>query len=342
MSPRLYDDSVFDEEEGLRTDVRIGIELALSDVLANDEQREITSVEEEKLTHFAIRDLDLQLTYSWYLAGAHTVARANPDKRSPWQPGRALGTVQSSPTDYTDERIGELRAYFRSAEFIPGYTLRDVWFTGKFDFLRDYYRELAPEKYRDLYVHSLNLREWLWELNDTLDRKSKNATLSDFGDTEPKPLLAPATEEEIRYSVSDFHMDLAGIEELNPIKKDVARGTDTIERILSKLTHTDTIDVDQRMVVDKDVHDFFYYSVWKYPALAISADTARGPNAQAINRRRLLEFDGFDDTLDTERDSITRKAREIGLLPDVDEPISADSEKSAYLHALLKESVNPE
>lgn len=339
MSPPLYDDSVFDEEEGLRTDVRIAIELALNDILDQGEQREVTDVEEEKLAHFAIRDLGLQLTYSWYLAGGHTVAQANPDKRSPWQPGRAFGTLRSQETNYTD-RIRELRAYFRSEEFIPGYTLRDVWFAGKFDFLRDYYRELAPEKYRNLYIHSLDLREWLWNLNDILDKESKNATLSDFGDSEPEPLLAPSTEEEIRYSVSDFHMDLAGIEELSPIKKDVSRSTDIIEQILSKLTRLETTDIEQRMVVNNDIHNFFYYYVWKYPALAISADTAQGPNAQAINRRRLLEFDRFDETLGTETDSIAGKARGTGLLPSTSEPVSNDSEKSAYLHTLLNESID--
>lgn len=339
MSPPLHDDAVFDEEEGLRTDVRIAIELALNDVLEQGDRREITDVEEEKLTHFAIRDLDLQLTYSWYLAGAHTVAQVNPDTRSPWQPGRAFGNLQTEDTNYT-EKIRELRAYFRSKEFIPGYTLRNVWFTDRFDFLRDYYRELAPEKYRDLYIHSLDLREWLWDLQKILNKESKNTTLGDFGDGEPAPLLDPSTEEKIRYSVSDFHMDIAGIEELNPTKKEVTKGTGVIERILSKLTRLETTNTEQRMMVSKDIHDFFYYYVWKYPALAISVDTAQGPNAQAITRKRLLEFDGFDETLRTETDNLERKSREMGLLPGVNEPVSSESKKSAYLHTLLKESID--
>jgi hypothetical protein len=340
MTPSLPDDSAFAEEEGLRTDVRIAVELALTDVLDQGEQREITDVEEEKLTHFAILDLDLPLTYSWYLAGGHTIAEANPAARSPWQPGQAFGDLRAQTTEYNDQ-VQELRAYFRSAEFIPGYTLRDVWFTDKFEFLRDYYRELAPQKYRDLYIHSLDIREHLWHLNDTLTRESKNASLSDFGVREPNPLLDPSSEEEIRYLVSDLHLDLAGIDELSPIKQDVVKGTDVVERILSKLTRLETTSIEQRMLIEKDLHDFFYYKVWKYPALAISVDQAAGPNAEALKRKRLLEFDGFDETLHAEVESLTQQARRMNLLPDIDEPISDGSDKSTYLHALLKESVDP-
>lgn len=339
MSSSFPDDSAFEEEEELRTDVRIAIELALSDTLEQGDQREITNTEEEKLTHFAIRDLDLPLTYSWYLAGGHTVAEATPDQRSPWKPGQAFGDLQAQESQY-DERIQELREYFRSTEFLPGYTLHQIWFSNKFEFLRDYYREMAPDKYRDLYIHSLDLREQLWNLNDALRKESQNKPLSEFGVTEPEPLLAPSTEEEIRYLISDFHMDLASTDELSPFKQDVVRGTDLIEQVISKLTHLETISVEQRMLIKKDLHDFYYHKIWKYPALAISASTAAGPNADALKQKRLLEFDGFEDKLRAEIDDITQQARRIGLLPDIDESVSDDSEKSAYLHSLIKESVD--
>jgi hypothetical protein len=339
MAPPFHNDSAVDEEEGLRTDVRIAIELALDDILDPSEQREITDVEEEKLTHFAVRDFDLPLTYSWYLAGAHTIAEANPDKRSPWQPGQAFGDLRAQESRYND-RIQELRGYFRSTEFIPGYTLRKVWFTDKFEFLRDYYRELAPDKYRDIYIHSLNVREQLWDLNEILDKESENRPLSDFGIGEPNPLLDPSVEEDIRYLFSDFHMDLARIKVLGHIKKDIVRGADLIERILSKLTRIETTSVEQRMLISNGLHDFFYYYVWKYPALAISADTTVGPNADALKHKRLLEFDNFDEKLNAEINNITQQARGLSLLPNIDEPISDRSEKSAYLHSLIKESVD--
>lgn len=340
MTPSLPDDSVFEEEEGVRTDVSIAIDLALNDVLDQPDDRDITDVEEEKLTHFAIRDCDLPLTYSWYLAGAHTIAEANTDERSPWESGQAFGQILAQEPRYND-RVRDLRDYFRSAEFIPGYTLREIWFTDKFEFLRDYYRELAPEKYRDIYIHSLELREQLWNLNEVLNTESENQSLGDFGAGVSDTLLESSSEERIRYLVSDYQLDLAEIDELSPIKKDVIRGTDVIERILSKLTRLESTSVEQRTLIKKDLHDFFYYYVWKYPALAISVDTAAGPNANALRQKRLIEFDGFDEQLNGEIDDISRHARELGLFPEANEPISDESKRSSYLHKLVKESVDP-
>jgi hypothetical protein len=340
MAPSFPDDAVFEDEERVRTDVSLAIDLALNDVLDQPDEREITGVEEEKLTHFAIREFDLSLTYSWYLAGGHTIAEANPDDQSPWQAGRSFGEITAQKPQY-NERVRELRDYFRSTEFIPGYTLREIWFTDKFDFLRDYYRELAPEKYRDIYVHSLELREELWKLNGSLNRQSENQSLDDFGAGLSDTLLEPSAEETIRYLVSDYQMDLAEVDELSPTKKDIVRGTDVIERILSKLTRMDSISIEQRMLIEEDLHDFFYFYVWKYPALAISVDTATGPHANALRRKRLMEFDSFDEQLIAKLDDISRQARELDLLPMVGEPISDESGESSYLHKLIKESVDP-
>jgi hypothetical protein len=337
MSSSPNDDPVSDGEEQLRTDVRIAIELALEKILDSDEQRDITRVEEEKLTHFAIRDLNLELTYSWYLAGVSTVATANPDTRSQMHTGPNFGSLKADQP--VNDRIKELRDYFASEEFFLGYTLRDVWFTDKFEFLRDYYSELAPNEYRELYIHSLDLRQQLWNLTDRLESDQKNASLSDFGGGSSIGLIDQSAENEFRYSVSDFHMDLAEVDELTWLKQDVVRGTGVLERVYSKLTQLDSASLEQKMLLD-EIHDYFYNYVWKYPALAISAETAEGPNADALSRRRLIELDGFDKRLNAEIENLTSQSQQLGLLPGIDEPVSNDFNKSAYLHSIIKESVD--
>jgi len=337
MTPSPGDDTAFDGEEELRTDVRIAIELALEEVLESGERRDITRVEEEKLTHFAIRDLDLELTHSWYLAGVSTIADANTDARSQMHAGPSFGSLNTDQP--VDDQVKELRDYFASEEFFLGYSLRDVWFTDKFDFLRDYYGELAPDKYRELYIHSLDLREQLWYLTDRLETDQKNASLSDFGGGSSTGLIDRSTENEFRYSVSDFHMNLAETDELTWLKRDVVRSTDVLERVYSKLTQLDSASLEQKMLLD-EIHDYFYNYVWKYPALAISAETAEGPNADALNRRRLIELDGFNNRLNAELENLTTQSHQLGLLPGIDDPISNDFDKSAYLHSIIKESVD--
>lgn len=339
MASPFPDDSAFEEEVELRTEVRTAIDLAIDDVLGDRANREITEVEEQKLTHFAIRDFDLPLTYSWYLAGGHLAAPSEPETQSPFQYGPAFGDIKSQRHEYK-ERVEELRSYFRSEEFFPGYNLNKVWFTDKFEFLRDYYRELAPEKYRDLYIHSLEIREELWYLSDAIERQSENSALADFDIGEPNTLLDQSIEESLRHLVSDYHMDLAEIDELSGTKRHVSSGTDVIELILSKLTHSENAGVEQKIFMQEDIHDFFYYYVWKYPALAISVDTVEGPNAEALQRKRLLEFNGFEDVLAAETESFTNQARGVGLLPGVHEGIAKDTEKSKYLHSVIKETVD--
>lgn len=339
MNSVAPDDSTFEDEEGLRSEISIAIELALADIMDNGNKRFITDIKEEKLAHFAILDLDLPLTYSWYLAGGHTIASADPDRYRPTSTGESSGTIQAHEAQYSDQ-IRQLRDYYTSREFIPGYKLRQVCFTDTNKFLQDYYRELAPEMYRDLYLTSLSLRDFLHKLTRVVNRESQNKALSEYGISKSNPIVDSSAEEDFRQDISAFHLHLAAVDELNAIKKDVFRATDLIERIVSQLTDMPTTSVEQTLFIANDLPEFFYYFIWKYPALAISADTASGPNADALNRKRLLEFNDFDEQLLLETEALTKQARILELLPELGETISEDSEKSAFLHRLINESVD--
>jgi hypothetical protein len=338
MTPPISNESPFEEEEELRTAVSVAIDRALDDVLESGERRQITNTEEEKLTYFAIRDQDLPLTYSWYLAGANTVAGPNPENNSLWRPARTIGELHVQEVA-ADERVRELRGYFRSQEFFAGKSLRDLWFTDKFEFLREFYESEAPQEYRELYLHSLELRRQLNELDDIIESESQHATLGDFGGGGTDALLDRSTENKIRYLVSDFHVDLAAHETLTDTKKLVVEGTDLIERLLSKLTHLKSTTSEQRQLID-EVHDFFYYYVWKYPALFVSAETASGPNADSLQQKRIFEFDRFETELAREIDRTSERLRDRDLLPRVDERITDDSDKASYFHSVLRDAVD--
>lgn len=338
MTPPVPDDSAFGDEEEARTEVDIAIDLAVRDVLDDGERRDLAGYEREKLTHFAIRDDEVSLTHSWYLAGVHTPVDSNREAHPAWTPGGSHGALRAQEIP-TTSRIGDLRRYFRTEEFLPGYTLRSVVYTDKFEFLGDYYRSEAPEKYRDLYVHSVDLRAKLFDLNETVETESEHATLGAFGGGRDGGLLDTATEEEIRYLVSDLHLDLAAVETLSGTKKVFSTGTDLIERVLAKLTTLETVTPAQRRVLG-DLHDFFYYCVWKYPALGISAETADGPNAYALKLQRLQEFDGFESVVANETERIARRCRDAGLLPGLDERVADDSERVSYLTSLLRDAVD--
>jgi hypothetical protein len=347
MVTSSFGSSGFDGEEELRTDIQIGIQRALDDEL-DSRKRDLTATESEKLTYFAIRDMDLDLTFSWYLAGANTAAsHASPLPRAvPTGPEiQDLDGERSSSSlpPRREDRIEEFRAYFRTAEFIPEYTLRDVWFEDRFDFLRAYYQECAPDVYRDLYLHSLDIRERLTVLLDQVETSSEHVTLNSFTDgTDRGGLLDESFEAEFRYSVSDFHVDLTAIEELDLTRMEVVRGTDLLERVLWQLTQLETLETGQRMFLN-ELHDFFFHYVWKYPALAVSADTAEGPNADALRQNRLLELDTFDESLRTEVRRLASRARQLGLTPDIEVIESmADDEEARHLSSIYADTITNE
>lgn len=326
MSPSPADWDNFDQEEDLRTDVHLAIDLALNSVL-DDRGREITAVEEEKLTFFAIRDLDLDLSYSWYLAGGNTEVGPTPTPDTTYTPGQQFGTIQQDTP--TTDRLTQLRNYFRNERFFGDYNLATVWYTDRYTFLRDYYSEFAPEEYTDLYLTSVNIREKLANLDDLIATESQNTTLGDFGGGGSDKLLEPEDEREIRYLVSDFHIDLAAIDVLSETKQTVSAGTDLIEQVLFKLTQMEGTTREQRRLLD-NLSEFFFYYVWKYPALLISAETATGPNEDIIRLNRLQEFDRFDQQIESEISRLTDHFYEVGLLPDAQdiEAIDMDSENN--------------
>ncbi|SEW01231.1 hypothetical protein [Halobacterium jilantaiense] len=326
MSPSPADWDDFEQEEELRTDVHLAIDLALDSILDN-RGREITAVEEEKLTFFAIRDLNIDLSYSWYLAGGNTEVGPTPTPDTSYTPGQQFGTIQQDTP--TTDRLTRLRNYFRNETFFGDYNLAKVWYTDRYTFLRDYYSKFAPEEYTDLYITSVNIREKLTNLDNLIATESQNATLGDFGGGGSNSLLESADEREIRYLISDFHMDLTATDELSQTKQVVSAGTDLIEQVLFKLTQIEGTTREQRRLLN-NLSELFFYYIWKYPALLISADTATGPNEDIIRLNRLQEFERFNQQVESEISRLTDHFYEVGLLPNAQdiEAIDMDSENN--------------
>ncbi|WP_276302151.1 hypothetical protein [Halorussus lipolyticus] len=325
MSPLPSDGDPFDGEEDLRTDVHLAIDLALKEIF-DKRDREITEIEEEKLTYFAIKNFDLDLTYSWYLAGANTKVSYGTSLTAKPGTERYFGSLQSE-TPYTD-RLNKLRDFFENEVFFGDYSLRKIWWEDRFSFLRDFYQEFAPEKYRDLYIISTNIKEKLYNIDKLIETESKNTTLSDFDGGGSDALLPPPKEKEIRYLISDLHLELSSIEELSDTKAVVASGTDLIEQILYKLSQKETTTQEQRRILD-ELHDFFYYYVWKYPALLISADKACGPNAKALKFESLREFNGFEKQVEEEREKLANWCYKADLLPNIEDYTSLDIDEES-------------
>ncbi|AXR80716.1 hypothetical protein AArcMg_0694 [Natrarchaeobaculum sulfurireducens] len=315
-----------------------GIQLAIEQELP-DRNREITDIEREKLIFFAIKEFDLPITYSWYLAGAATAIGGDDMSQGP-SPGPEFGELRATQAESDDVR--EYRDFFTSGELMPDYTLKDIWWTATDEFLLDFYDEFVPEEceeYHDIYTSSTKLRAKLKNLNEMLRTESEHATLSNF-DAGTQGVLDRSDENEIRYLVSDVHMDLASTESVEQTVGAVSLGTDLIEHVLTQLTREDSLSSEQRAMVNR-LSNFFYYWVWKYPALCISVETATGPNALSRKVDHLSEYDGFDEKLKRKIKRVTQQCEDVGLLPDTGAHTEAlDEDTAAGLHGLTKEFID--
>ena len=323
----------YSEEEPYADALLRGIELAVEDVLANP-GRNITRTEQEKLCYFAIKEFDLPVTYSWYLAGAYTKVAGEPDNA----PGRMTTNTGNVRRDHGEsEEVQQYRDYFASEVFFDDYDLREVWYTGKFDFLRDFYQKCAPDEYTGLYITSTDIREHLDTLDETIEQETTNHSLSDFGGGSQGGLLSESDEREFRLLISDLHLELAEIDELYEIMDLVTRGSDVIEQAFAQLTTLESISSEQETVL-QDLSPYFYYDIWRYPALYISTQTTEGPNRHRLVEEHADRFTSFHENLLSRRNWLSERCADADLYPCAGHHSQqVDEEQIAHLHDMARE-----
>lgn len=339
MAPRSFDDEdPYSEERPHRQKVVRAIQLAVEQEIQN-KNREITDIEREKLIFFAIKEFELPITYSWYLAGAATAIGGSETSAAPAPAGPEFGGLRATQPE--SDEVRKYRDFFTTGELMPGYTLEDIWWTPTDEFLLDFYDEYVPkecEEFHNTYLSSTKLRLELKNLNKMLRMEGKHTTLSNF-DAGTQGALDRSDENQIRNIVSDVHIDLAANGSLEQTVSMVSVGTDVIEHVLAQLTRVDSLSSEQRAVIN-ELSDFFYYWVWRFPALCISVATATGPNALSLRVHHLSEYDGFDEQLNQEVQQMSRKCNDVGLLPEPGIHTEAINEAAATgLHKLTKQFI---
>lgn len=308
------------------------VNLAKDNVI-NRPDRGITRLEQVKLCYFGIREFDLPVSYSWYLAGAH-----------PYLHGDAAEAPQrmAVPGPYSrvdpgeNEYVRRYRNYFESETFFDHYDLRAIWFTNRYEFLEDFYEEFAPEEFRDLYLTSTEIQRRLAELAGLVEIDSSNRTLSDFGTGTDVPIHSSSDEREFRMLVSDFHLELAEREKLSEIVPVITRSTDVLEQVMARLTSLGSASPEQKEALNR-LQDYFYYTLWRYPALYISTQTAQGPNQHKIVKDHGETFLRFQETVLERRNELREECHDAGLYPDAGHHSEqADEEQLAHIHKMMR------
>lgn len=327
--------SPYAEEVTHMEDVLTAIDLAVKDAIETP-SRSITRTEQEKLGYFLIQEFDIPITYSWYLAGANSKVTGEPRANDT----RAGGSVQTLQSDsgYSDD-VRKYREYLANTELMEGYTLPEIWYTDQSTFLMDFYKECAPPEYLDLYLISTEIRSKLESILETVTESTEHRGLSAFTDSGPEPLLDQQTEEKFRLLISDFHLELAEIDDLREIVSTITVGTDVIEQVLAQLTTTDSLTPDQQELV-AEVFQFYYDDIWRYPAFYISTQTATGPNSHHLIGEHAERFVDFHEELRAKANQFQSRCEANGLYPSNNHHSNRmDSDQMAHLHEVARDLV---
>ncbi|MFC6838425.1 hypothetical protein [Halomarina ordinaria] len=327
-------DPTYRDEEPLKRKVLTGLGLAVDELRETTVfDRNTTKTEREKLVFCAVDEFDLNLTYGWYLAGTLT---ATPTPESSTQ----------LPTPNTpDPEVERYRRFFAEDELFrvggagEEYTLVNVLLgTSKHQFLIDFYKEFAPEEYRELYIESTKIREELETMGEKLDSQGEDMSLGSFGVT--TEVLSQSEISDLRRNISGLHIELTS-EAFEDIRKPVIEGTDIIEMALKGAAGRESLTDDQERIL-LDLGDFYYDYVWKYPAHQIAANEASGPHAGEFKQRHSSKLDKFDQKLNEKRESIESKCLKANLLTGPNEYVSDEkAELADLIHSLVKDEVKP-
>ena len=331
MVTHSSDGGPFADEWQLRADVHAAVERAVDQTL-EDNNYQLKKVRAEKLAFLITNEFGLDLTYSWYIAGASMAAgyeaegtNSTDQSEPPFGNGQRAefgSLVAQSDCDRNRNRVRRFADYLSSQRLFSNYALRDVCYTQRHEFLHDFYDEFAPEEYKDAYFASTEARRRLANLDKNSGRKVKSTSLSDYGVSE-QPFLTPSDEEAFRHTVSELHLALAKDEHLANTTEAVTAGTDLIERVLDRLTREQSLASDQSRLIEK-LSEFFFYTVWRLPALVMSVQTAQGPNAAELRVRRAQKLDEFQERMQRERDNLRSRLADADLLPTIDGERSSD------------------
>jgi hypothetical protein len=294
-----------DEEEALLADIRDGISIAVHRAIDRGRFPEsavrLDPIRLNKLAYLTIQDRDLDITFGWYKYG--------PAPITPQRLRREQGGIEPRPqsafTAAEESRVPSSGSL--SAEEYAYYFLRDLaefdWLVTADDtkeLLERFYREFCPDdseaaSYTDLYVQNATVQQAL----DVFGNSGWHRTGEDhyttvdaaFGDLLLTMVDHPELDEAIEY--------LRGYEGL-------------FKEVLAIAQEQSELTAGQQRYVSNVVR-FYYEFVWALPALLVSRETVRGPNAERLRSSVEADLDDLRSDFERELHALESRAASFDL-----------------------------
>jgi len=276
-----------------------------------------TRIKRQKYTYLAVEhftgdDEAFPVTYSWYKFGA--VMPAAPKSGTVGPASTQMPTPHARESGIFTASFDDIVDFYRRSDFTPELD-QDSWYASDLDFLASFYESHAPEEYRDLYLGNVALRQ---HLDSTIEgvRTAQRESSAD----RPSPVFGIEQYEDVGRAAARIHLGLVDIDFLSQTLNEVREFTNLVEDALLVLSRTDASEVTEPQVAAlEELKQVYNEWVWEYPALLISKETAKGPNAPTLRKWSAQKHFSVEDNLQKHIDSVSQSCVDTGLVPGSDQ-----------------------
>lgn len=268
-----------------------------------------TRIKRQKYTylavdHFTGDDEAFPVTYSWYKFGA--VMPAAPKSGTIGPVSTQMPAPGARESGVFTATFDEIVNFFDQGDFTPGLT-EESWYASDLEFLSSFYKQYAPDEYKELYLGNIELRQSL----DSAIRELEE-TRSDSSD----PVIETEAYEEVGRAAARIHLGVMHGPSLSQTLDELRQFTNLVEDAFLVLSQTKSGEVTRDPVnLLCDLRDVYNEWIWEYPALLMSKETAQGPNASTLRKWSSQKHFSVEDNLHKKIDEAKQSCSAVGLTP---------------------------
>ena len=310
-------------------DIKEGVEIALY-YKRESSTTALDPIKINKLAYLAIQKFNLEITFGWFKYGPAPVdtatrdgAKAGPELDLRPRPAREVSASDYSRVPSEEHDHPSPEAY--SEWFLQSDEFEEILNTKTKQYLKEFYKEYAPERYKQLYLASIGFQRHL----EPIEREAAEDPDRDF------PSVDDQYYEDLSKNLNNVYGELLksppleeSVEPFNSYKR-------LLKDVIASASNEQNMP-EQDMVFIGEVVEFFFTDAWRYVALLISEDTVRGANADRLRNSISSELANLRNQYDDDIGDLQSRAKLLGLLPTSKRVIS--KQKNPYEHDFEDES----
>lgn len=271
-------------------------------VLASDDVdvADLDSITFQKLLLKAVEafNLEEEVTTSWYLDGEVLYSReANFDRFGGGSEYRSVSSTMRNLAGAPEVEL--VKEYYLSRIDPP---MEDIVDERTFEYLRAYYEEEAPPRYRQIYLSNIELATSLDDIERTLGRGCE---------------LAESMEHQVMEPYEGLSEEVAALEELAPTEPYLETFGEMLRQFASWYdSEANEISHFAASSAVGSFKAFYFEGAWRPVALVISRKTADGSRDDKLKNERDVDLDNHLEKFTSEFTALRGNLSESGIGPE--------------------------